>query len=300
MDSAQSSEAIQQLIELLDKDNKEIRAIEKVPSFQEFVKLLNENGREIQAQDLSLMAWYLEDMILQFNLALNELNTVKSNLAKVTEQQVPSKPVLSKMVEALEVKVEQARRRLVAFQGKIIAFTQDAVDRFKDAGVSALDNAVAAMHVKTGLEHLQESLQDSLSGMKVTMGKVEEMGVQLRQGFRNIANAGRIAANKELDADPKIEGGRFQSAVLAPMRIAQKVLSNINNNTLAAIGAVEDLEQSADKARDRQAERMEGKPGKRLEKKPSIRQALAEKKVEAAARAAPSPERERKAPEAAL
>lgn len=298
MESAQSSEAIQQLIELLDKDNKEVRAMEKVPSFQEFVKLLNENGREIQAQDLSLMAWYLEDMILQFNLALNELNTVKSNLAKVTEQQVPSKSVLSKMVEALEVKVEQARRRLVAFQGKIIAFTQDAVDRFKDAGVSALDNAVAAMHVKTGLEHLQESLQDSLSGMKVTMGKVEEMGVQLRQGFRNIANAGRIAANKELDADPKIEGGRFQSAVLAPMRIAQKVLSNINNNTLAAIGAVEDLEQSADKARDRQAERMEGKPGKRLEKKPSIRQALAEKKAEA--RAAPMPEKERKAPEAAL
>ena len=84
------------------------------------------------------------------------------------------------------------------------------------------------------------------------------------------------------------------------MRIAQKVLSNINNNTLAAIGAVEDLEQSADKARDRQAERMEGKPGKRLEKKPSIRQALAEKKAEAAARAAPTPERERKAPEAAL
>ena len=300
MDTAQSREAIQQLIELLDKDNKEVRAMEKVPSFQEFVKLLNENGREIQAQDFSLMAWYLEDMILQFNLALNELNTVKSNLAKVTEQQAPSKPVLSKMVEALEVKVEQARRRLVAFQGKIIAFTQDAVDRFKDAGVSALDNAVAAMHVKTGLEHLQESLQDSLSGLKVTMGKVEEMGVQLRQGFRNIANAGRIAANKELDADPKIEGGRFQSAVLAPMRIAQKVLSNINNNTLAAIGAVEDLEQSADKVRDRRAERMAEKPGKRLAKKPSIRQALAEKKAEAAARAAPTPERERKAPEAAL
>lgn len=300
MESAQSSEAIQQLIELLDKDNKEVRAMEKVPSFQEFVKLLNENGREIQAQDFSLMAWYLEDMILQFNLALNELNTVKSNLAKVTEQQVPSKSVLSKMVEALEVKVEQARRRLVAFQGKIIAFTQDAVDRFKDAGVSALDNAVAAMHVKTGLEHLQEGLQDSLSGMNETMGKVEEMGVQLRQGFRNIANAGRIAANKELDADPKIEGGRFQAAVLAPMRIAQKVLSNINNNTLGAIGAVEDLEQSADMARDRQAERMAEKPGKRLAKKPSIRQALAEKKAEAAARAAPSPEKERKAPEAAL
>ena len=68
--------------------------------------------------------------------------------------------------------------------------------------------------------------------------------------------------------------------------------------SLAAIGVVEDLEQSADMARNRQEERAEQKPGKRLEKKPSIRQVLIEKKAEAAARAA-APDREHKPPEAA-
>ena len=268
--------------------------MEKSPTFQDFLKLLNENGRSLQAQDLSLMAWYLDGMERQFDTVLQELQKVKTELAQVTEQQAPAKPFLTKMVETLEARVEQVRERLVSFRDKIMDCAKDAVDRFKDVGVSALDNAVAAMGVKRGLENLQEGLQSSLASMQETLGKAEEMGVQLRRGFRDIANAGRVAANKELDKDPKIEEGRFQSVILAPMRGAQKLLSNINNNTLAAIGAVEDLEQSADMARGRQEERAAEKPGKRLAKKPSIRQALQKNQAEIAAKSAPAPDKEKK------
>lgn len=273
--------------------------MEKSPAFQEFLKLLNENGRADQGQELYLMAWYLEGMEQQFDIVLRELQSVKAELAQVTERQVPAKPLLTKMLEGLEAKVEQARERLVSFREKVMGCAQDAVYRFKDAGVSALDSAITAMGVKKGLEHLQEGLQNSLASMQEALGKAEEMGTQLRRGFRNIANAGRIAANKELDFDPKIEEGRFQSVILAPMRGIQKLLSNINNNTLAAIGVVEDLGQSADLARDRQEERTADKPGKRLAKKPSIRQALQKNQAEIAARSAPAPDKEQKQ-EAAL
>jgi len=275
--------------------------MEKIPSFQEFLKLLNENGRDAQAQDLSLMAWYLDGMERQFNAVLVELNSVKAELAQVTEQQAPSKPLLTKMMETLEAKVEQARDALVSFQSRIIEYMRDAADRFKDTGVSALDHAVDAMGVKKGLEHLQNGVQNSIFNMQDALDKAEEMGTHLRRGFQDIANAGRIAVNKEIvDPTPQMEEGRFQSVILAPMRGMQKMLSNINNNTLAAIGAVEDLELSADLARDRQAERAANKPGRRLQKKPSIRQTLAEKKTEAAARSALAPEKEHKPQEAAL
>ena len=94
--------------------------------------------------------------------------------------------------------------------------------------------------------------------------------------------------------------GRFQSVVLAPMRATQKLLSRMNNATLAAIGGVEHLEQTAAAVREVRAERLAQKPGKHLEKKPSIRQTLAEKKAEAAARSASAPEKEHKVPEASL
>lgn len=261
-------------------------------AFQQLLKLLNENGKTIQAQDLSLMVWYLDGMERQFDTVLRELQEVKAQLAQ--EKQPVVKTIMQGVVTNLENKVQWARDTLTALRERIMDCAKNALKNFKDAGVSALDNAVAAMGVKKGLENLQEGLQNALSSMQETLGKAEEMGAQLRMGFRDIANAGRVAANKELDLDPKIEEGRFQSVILAPLRGAQKLLSNINNNTLAAIGAVEDLEQTADKARDRQAERAAGKPGKRLAKKPSIRQALKENQDKIAAVAADAPDKEKK------
>ena len=272
--------------------------LEKVPAFQELLKLLNENGREDQARGLSLLAWYLDGMEHQLDSVLEELQSVKSELAQVTEQQ-STKPFLVKMVETLEGKVEQARDRLVIFQNRIMECTKNAVDRFKDTGVSALDRAIAAMGVKKGLEHLEEGLKNSLVSLADTLAKAEEMGTQLRKGFRNIANAGRIAANKELDRDPKIEEGRFQSAILAPMRTVQRVLGDMRNSTLAASGGLESLELSAEAAREAQTERAAQKPGKRLEKKPSIRQALQKNQAEIATKSVPAPDQVKKQ-EAAL
>jgi len=293
MDPMHSAEQFQKFMEA-NKQND----LDKAPSFQDFLTLLKENGREVQEQDLSLMAWYLGGMEFQFNLVLNELQAVKAQLAQMTEQQVPSKSVLTRMVETLEVKVEQAKERLLAFRDKIVECAKDAVDRFKDTGVSALDSAISAMGVKNGLAHLQEGVQNSISGMRDTLEKAENMGAELRRVGQDLKNVGRIAVNREPDRNPVDEAGRFQSAVLAPMRATQKLLTNINNNTLAAIGAVENLEQSADIARDRRAERAAQKPGKRLEKKFSIRETIKENQAKIAA-SVPATSRD-KAQEAAL
>ncbi len=273
--------------------------MEKSPAFQEFLKLLNENGRAVQGQDLSLMAWYLDGMERQFDAVLQELQSVKAELAQVSERQAPAKFFLSKMVEALETRVERARNRLLTFCDRIVECAQDAVDRFKDAGVSALDSAITAMGVKKGLEHLQEGLQNSLSGIRDAIGKAEDVGHELRSVGGHLKNAGRAMTGKDTQTVDGGQEGRFQSAVLAPMRGIQKLLSNINNNTLAAIGVVEDLEQSADMARNRQEERAADKPGKRLAKKPSIRQALQKNQTEIAAKPAPAPDKN-KGQEAAL
>lgn len=273
--------------------------MEKSPAFQEFLKLLNENGRAVQGQDLSLMAWYLDGMERQFDAVLQELQSVKAELAQVSERQAPAEFFLSKMVEALETRVERARNRLLTFCDRIVECAQDAVDRFKDAGVSALDSAITAMGVKKGLEHLQEGLQNSLSGIRDAIGKAEDVGHELRSVGGHLKNAGRAMTGKDTQTVDGGQEGRFQSAVLAPMRGIQKLLSNINNNTLAAIGVVEDLEQSADMARNRQEERAADKPGKRLAKKPSIRQALQKNQTEIAAKPAPAPDKN-KGQEAAL
>lgn len=268
MDQLQCSEAIEQLL-----------------------KLLEENGRQGQAANLSQLLWYMDSMSRQFDILHQELQEVKAQLAQ--EKQPAVQKIMEGVVTNLENKVEWARDMLAGLRERIMDCAKNAVENFKEAGVSALDRAVSAMDVKKTLEALHEHISGMISGTKRHIEQIEQLGHELRSVGGHLKNAGRAVTGKETQVVDGGQEGRFQSVVLAPMRATQKLLSNMNNATLAAIGSVENLEVSAEAAREARAERQ-------AEQRPSIRQALAEKKAEAAARSAPAPDKNHKPPEAAL
>lgn len=258
---------------------------------QQFMKLLEENGRQGQAADLSALLWYMDGMSRQFDAVCQELQEVKIQLAQ--EQQPAVQKVMQGVVTNLENKVEWARDMLAGLRERITDCARNAVENFKDAGVSALDKAMSAMGVKNVLESLQDHLSNMIADTKQNIEKVENIGHELRSVGGHLKNAGRAMTGKETQTVDGGQEGRFQSVVLAPMRGSKKLLSSMNNATLAAIGGVEHLEQTAEATREARAERQ-------AEKKPSIRQALAEKKAEAAARSTSAPEKEHKPQEASL
>ena len=260
-------------------------------TIQQFLKLLEENGRQGQAADLSQLMWYMDGMMRQFDAVNRELQEVKQQLSQV--QEPSEKYVQQNMAAKLRHKVDQLREGLNDLWGNIAACAANAVQEFKDMGVSALDRAVSGLHIKNALEALQENISDTIADTKKTIAALENTGQELRSVGGHLKNAGRAMIGKETQTVDGGQEGRFQSVVLAPMRATKSLLSNMNNATLAAIGRVESLELSAEAVREARAERQ-------AEQKPSIRQALAEKKAEAAARPAPAPEKDHKPPEAAL
>lgn len=259
-------------------------------AIQQFMKLLGENGRREQAMDLSALMWYMDGMNRQYEAVLQELQQVRQQLDQV--QEPSAKYVMQGAAAKLEHKAHQIKETLDNLWEKIAGCAAAAVENFKEAGVSALDKAVSAIGVKNVLESLQEKISGMIADTKQNIEKMESIGHELRSVGGHLKNAGRAVTGKETQVVDGGQEGRFQSVVLAPMRATQKLLSNMNNATLAAIGGVENLEVSAEAAREARAERQ-------AEKKPSIRKALAEKKVEAA-HPAPAPEKEHKPPEAAL
>ena len=74
---------------------------------QQFMKLLEENGRTGQAADLSALMWYMDGMSRQFDAVYKELQEVKAQLAQEKEPAV--KKVMESAVANLENKAEQAR-----------------------------------------------------------------------------------------------------------------------------------------------------------------------------------------------
>ena len=258
-------------------------------SVQELLELLQKNGRQGQAQDLSLILWHLEGMERQYNAVVQELQSVRSQLDHISARQSPGKNALHKALVATENKLDVVREQLQAFRDSIGAWAKEAVDNFKTAGVSALDRAVTALRFKPTLEKLQTSIQHSVISIEKAIQRGQEMGYELRSAGTHIKNALRAAVGKSpLNQDAGREG-RFQTVVLAPMRASLKTLSHMNNNTLGAIHAMERLEQAAEQGRE-----------SRAEKKPSLRKQLNDLKAETAARSSDVPEKEHKPQEVEL
>jgi len=132
---------------------------------------------------------------------------------------------------------------------------------------------------------LQEKISGMIADTKQNIQQVESIGHELRSGGGHLKNAGRAMTGKEALTVDGGQEGRFQSVILAPLRATQKLLTSMNNATLATIGGVEHLEQTAVDVREARAERQ-------AEKKPSLRKDLEAKKAEAAARSASAPEKE--------
>lgn len=248
-------------------------------TLQQFMKLLAENGREGQAADLSQLMWYMDGMTRQYESVLRELQEVRQQLAQ--SQETPQKNLIGRMVDALESKVQQVRSALDSLWTKISQCAAEAVENFAEAGVSALDKATdkALQGTKSALEGVRKTICGAYEDVKRDIEKVEEMGHELRSVGGHLKNAGRALTGKETQRVDGGQEGRFQSAILAPMRATQKLLVGMNNATLAAIGRVEELERPVEE-RNRDLPRTTHQtPGKRLAKKPSIRQQLAASKA---------------------
>ncbi|NCE65078.1 hypothetical protein D1159_10955 [Pseudoflavonifractor sp. 524-17] len=256
-------------------------------TIQQFMKLLEEHSRQGQAQDLSLLMFYMDGMTRQFDAVFQELQEVKAQLAQ--EKQPAVQKLMQGVAANLEHKVEWARDMLAGLREKIANCARNAVETFKEAGVPALDKAVAAMNVKHKLECLREHISGIITDIRQHIAEVEDAGRELRSAAGHWKNAGRALTGRETQVADGGQEGRVQSAVLAPMRTAQTLLSSMNNAALAAIGGVEHLERTAQAVR----------AARQAEERPSIRRALAEHKAELAAQSAPAPEQGRKAPEAA-
>lgn len=256
------------------KENQDLAALRQ---------LMAEQGREQQAAELDLLLHQMDSMERQLRAVSQELRAVKEQLASSGPTK-PEQRFVSGLAQKLENRLDSLRERLDDLRAHMAGWARDTLEQFKQAGVSALDKAMSALNVKGGLEQIHTGIQGCMEALRGGIRRVEQMGDELRQAGAHLHSAGRAAAGKgPARRRDTTQEGRFQSGLLAPMRAAVRGLSRMNNAALAAIGTVERLEQAAQAVR-----------------KPSIREALAEKKAEAAARPAPEPAQTRKPQEAAL
>lgn len=296
----------------MDGDNAQSGALMGNEAVRQFLELLV-GERPDAGQAYAAMLGQMEDMTKQLDAARRELSEVRGQLAKM--QEGPEKGFLLRITDAVGKRIQAMRQGLAGMKGRIVAGAKEAVEAAKQSGIKALDKAVSMTGIKKGLEAMQEGLSSSISDIKGAIEKVETVGKELRSVGGHLRNAGRAVIGKEQKAVDGGTEGRFQAAVLAPMRTEKGILDRMNNLVLAAIGSVERLEEAGERARSgaaREDSREDiggtGRPGeaealkeeRKAEGKPSVLKDLREGKRQAASHTAPAAEKVRKVQEAAI
>lgn len=281
--------------------------VQENEAVQKFLKLLMENRPE-KGNGYSAMLWQVDGMERKLEQALSELQAVKQELSQMQEN--PAKQTASRVVQGLEQKIHALQERLSDIKGMIVENAKQAVENVKQTSISALDKTVSFLGIGKALNAIREDLRRTMAETAKSIEKIETIGHELRSVGGHLKNASRAVAGKERNLVDGGTEGRFQAAILAPMRMEKTILSQLSNMTLAAISGVERLEQAAGRNRE-QPETAEPEQSVELDEelvghnpmekeKPSVLEDLRDKKAQAAAHTAPAKDKQMKPPEAAL
>ena len=267
--------------------------LEQEQNVKTVTALMDANGRHEVSVDLVALLVIMADLDRRNQALEQELRGMRAELNELKARKSPLAKTMESAVTAAQNCVDSVKEQLSAMRQRVVAWAKDTAENVKLHGISALDKAVSALHIKPMMEAAQNTIQGALDSVRAAVDRGEEMGFQLREAGRAFGNAFKAAQGREENLTPAVQEGRFQKAVLAPPRAVKDVLNGMNETALDGVAKLDALEQAGQASRERLAEKREAK-------KPSIRKELEDKRAEVKALPAPAPDRTRKPQEAAL
>lgn len=210
---------------------------------QILLRLMQENEMPDQAQELRELLQYVTGLERQCGEILEELRQVKDQVSKLEDRQHPAAAAFTKTAQKIEDRVERARDQLKQLRQTIEDKARSMVEGFRRTGAAALRKTTELLGVRKLLSGVQENLGHAAGGTQRAVERLEAMGGELRTASGHLHNAGRAAAGHETRQVEQRPEGRFQSAVLFPMRGIQKTLSKMQVATATAMYSVARFEQ---------------------------------------------------------
>lgn len=184
----------------------------EMPGVEELLKILLDVNMEQNRQTVSLLMNYMNDIEENFFAVLEELDTVKEQLAHVqnTPQTKEVRNFLTDLSGQLQEKAAFLREQLQEMQANLNSKAVQLVQNFKEHGVSALNHVCEFLGVKEKLTQLHDSFVRTAQDMQDSMNKIDRVSQELRETATHARNAGRALSGKEaLEAPQQKETGFF-------------------------------------------------------------------------------------------
>ncbi len=293
----------------MELENRQAEEFLQNKDIRELIDLLKQNNPS-QGQEYAALLGQVGEMSQLLDKALRELQEVRTQLGGQKEGGV--KLAVTKAAEAVEGRISAMRMALSDMKERIVKGAREAVEGFRHGGTRALDMTVSLLGIRKGLTAMKNSLESSLEDVQGSIRTVQNVGYEMRSVGGHIRNAAHAITGKEPLPVADRGEGRFQAAILAPLRRERDTLGRLIGLVDSAIRKLEKLEQAArHPAAEKQSQsagaekepdgtkenrqyggQREDRQGEKAAGKPSVLKELRENQTKAAARPAPAPVRE--------
>lgn len=226
----------------MDLENRQAEQLLQNKDIRELIDLLKQNNPS-QGKEYAALLGQVEEMSQLLGRALQELQEVRTQLGGQKGSGI--KQAVTKAAEAVEGRISAMRMAVSDMKERIVKGAREAVEGFKHGGTRALDMTVSLLGIKKGMEAMKNDLESSLQDVQKSIQKVEKAGHEMRSVGGHIRNAAYAVIGKEpLPAADRGEG-RFQAAILAPLKRERDTLGRLNGLVDSVIQKLEKLEQAA-------------------------------------------------------
>ncbi|MFT8889787.1 MAG: DUF6674 family protein [Ethanoligenens sp.] len=216
------NEHVKELLAILETNN--------VPDRKDFLAVLNQVGA----------------MERQLDAAVKELAAMRRELNEARELAHPVKTALQNTVKTLEKNVEVLRGRLDAVKRNVIEGCKNAVDAFKEKGISALHGITRFLKIRPLLEAMRNDLTENIRFDEAAISKIGAVSAEYHEAGRHIKNMARAVAGKESIRDAKLSG-KLAKALEAPFKAECSCFVSMKRNVEAALSGITLLEKAAER-----------------------------------------------------
>jgi hypothetical protein len=196
------------------------------------------------AKDLLAILNQVGAMERQLDAAVTELAALRRELNAAREQPHSVKTVLQNTGAAMEKSVTVVRDRLDSMKQTVIEGCKNAVDAFREKGISALNNITRFFKLRPMLESIRGELNKGIRSGRSAVDRIESMSTEYHEAGRHIKNMGRTLMGKEAATEAK-PAGKLAKSLMAPFRAELSCFSAMKGSVEKALSRLDTLEQAA-------------------------------------------------------
>lgn len=207
---------------------------------KELIDLLNQNQQKKAANNVFEMAAYIDGMEQKMDAVLEELINVRKQFAELkgVQERKTVRETLSGMADKLEQQYRKLKHQILEVKTEVRAKAAEIVAETKQRGKAALNRVAEFLGIREKLQNIRRNLQVSIADVDKSIGKIDALGMGMREAGHTIANTFRTFADKP---EKEYKEKKFSKTELLkkPFQAKRKLLSGILDYADAAIEKTE-------------------------------------------------------------